>query len=122
MDPDKKTFVVFVFTLDLSLKISIFLAWKAQVASLFAKKVIISAKYFNFADVISKKTSVKLLEHSVINKYLINLEPNKQPPYIPIYSLGLIELETLKTYIKTNLANNFIRLSKSLAKAHILFV
>ena len=37
------------------------------------------------------------------------------------YSLGLVELETLKTYIETNLANGFIRLSKSPAGALILF-
>ena len=38
-----------------------------------------------------------------------------------IYSLGLVELETLKTYIETNLANGFIRLFKSPAGASILF-
>ena len=32
-----------------------------------------------------------------------------------------MELETLKAYIKTNLANRFIRLSKSPANAPILF-
>ena len=32
-----------------------------------------------------------------------------------------MELETLKTYIETNLANGFIRFSKSLAGAPILF-
>ena len=32
-----------------------------------------------------------------------------------------MELEMLKTYIKNNLANGFIRLSKSLIKASILF-
>ena len=47
---------------------------------------------------------------------------DKQPPYRPIYSLGLVELETLKTYIETNLANGFIRPSKSPASAPILFV
>ena len=33
-----------------------------------------------------------------------------------------MELETLKTYIKTNLVNGFIQPSKSLAGASILFV
>ena len=46
---------------------------------------------------------------------------DQQPSYGSIYSLGLIELETLKTYIDTNLANGFIRLSKSLVKASIFF-
>ena len=41
--------------------------------------------------------------------------------YELIYSLGLVELETLKTYIKINLANNFIRRSKSPVGALIFF-
>ena len=44
-----------------------------------------------------------------------------QPPYGPFYSLGPVELETLKTYIETNLANGFIRSFKSPAKAPFLF-
>ena len=35
--------------------------------------------------------------------------------------MGLEELETLKTYIKNNLANNFIKLSKLFAKVSIFF-
>ena len=57
-----------------------------------------------------------------INKHIIKLQEDKQPSYGPIYSLGPVELETLKTYIKTNLANSFIWPSKSLARAPILFV
>ena len=56
-----------------------------------------------------------------MNKHAIELEEGKQPPFGPIYSLGPVELETLKTYIKTNLANSFIRPSKSPAGAPILF-
>ncbi len=44
-----------------------------------------------------------------------------QPPYGPIYSLGPVELETLKAYIKNNLASGFIWFSKSPAGAPILF-
>ena len=62
-----------------------------------------------------------LPEHTEINTHAIELEEGKQPPYRPIYSLGPVELETLKTYIETNLANGFIRFSKSLAGAPILF-
>ena len=40
---------------------------------------------------------------------------------MPIYSLGLVELETLKTYIKTHLKIGFIQLSKFFAGALILF-
>ena len=56
-----------------------------------------------------------------MNKHAIKLEEGKQPLFGPIYSLDLVELEILKTYIKTNLANSFIRPSKSFAGAPILF-
>ena len=56
-----------------------------------------------------------------MNEHAIELEESKQPPFGPIYSLSPVELETLKTYIKTNLANNFIRQSKSPAGAPIFF-
>ena len=56
-----------------------------------------------------------------MNEHIIELEESKQPPFGPIYSLGPVELETLKTYIETNLANGFIRLSMFPAGALILF-
>ena len=42
--------------------------------------------------------------------------------YWPIYSPRPVKLEIFKTYIKSNLANSFILLLKSSAKAWILFV
>ena len=63
----------------------------------------------------------ELSEHTKINNHAIELVDGQQPPYEPIYSLGPAELETLKAYIKTNLANGFIRPSKSSAGAPILF-
>ena len=63
-----------------------------------------------------------LLKRTGVNEHTIEWEEGKQPPYGPIYSLGPVELKTLKTYIKTNLANSFIRASKSLAGAPILFI
>ena len=51
---------------------------------------------------------MKLLENIKINKYAIKLKEDKQPPFEPIYNLKLVELETLKIYIKINLANSFI--------------
>ena len=56
-----------------------------------------------------------------MNKHAIKLEEGKQLLFGPIYSLRPVELETLKIYIKTNLANSFIRPSKSSAGALILF-
>ncbi len=56
-----------------------------------------------------------------INNHAIKLVDDWQPPYGAIYSLGPVELKTLKTYIKNNLANVFIRPSKSFTRAPILF-
>lgn len=69
-----------------------------------------------------KDLAAELPEHTGINDHAIDLIDGQQPPYGPIYSLGPEGLETLKTYIETNLANVFIRPSKSPAGAPILFV
>ena len=50
------------------------------------------------------------------------MEEGKQLLYGPIYNLGPVKLKILKTYIETNLANGFIRASKTLVGALILFV
>ena len=65
---------------------------------------------------------VELLKYTNMNNHFIDLIDNNQLLYGPIYSLGPVELETLKTYIKTNLANGFIRPSKSLAGTPIRFI
>lgn len=49
-----------------------------------------------------------LLKHTKINNYTINLIKNKQLFYKLIYSLEIVKLKTLKTYIKTNLAHIII--------------
>ncbi len=56
-----------------------------------------------------------------MNDHAIKLEEGKQLPYGPIYSPGSVELETLKTYIESNLNNGFIRPFMSPAGAPILF-
>ena len=65
-------------------------------------------EYLDFADVFSKKSGKVLPKRTRINKNAIELEDGKQTPYGPIYNLGPVELETLKIYIKTNLAKSFI--------------
>ena len=101
---------------------TIYLAREAQIALLFVKKVPVSEKYSDFADVFSKELAKVLLKDTKVNEHTIELQEDKQPPYGPIYSLGLVELETFKTYIERNLANSFIRPSKSPAWAPIFFV
>ena len=81
----------------------------------------IPTEYSDFADVFSPELASKLPEHTGINNHAIDLVDDRQPPYGPIYSLKIVELETLKTYIETNLKNGFIRPSKSPAGAPIFF-
>ena len=96
---------------------------RPQISSLIAEEAPtkVPAKYSDFADVFSPDLASELPEHTGINNHAIELVEGQQPPYGPIYSLGPVELETLKAYIETNLANGFIRPSKSPAGAPILF-
>ena len=64
---------------------------------------------------------MKLLENTAINKHAIKFQDGKQLHYGPIYSLELVELEILKTYIKIYLLTRFIQPFKSSAVALILF-
>ena len=121
LDLDQKAFMVHVATLFSS--IEIYPDREIQIVTLIADKapVTISAEYSDFEDVFSKKSTAMLPEHTEINTHAIDIEEGKQPPYGPIYSLELVELEILKTYIETNLANGFISSSKSPAGALIMF-
>ena len=81
----------------------------------------VPAEYSDYSKIFSAENSAELPENIEMNEHAIKLEKGKQPPFSPIYSLELIELKTLKTYIKTNLVNGFIRPSKSSAGVSILF-
>ena len=81
----------------------------------------ISNKYTDFVDIFLLKLNGELLEHMKINNHAIKLIDDQQLFYSPIYSLGPMELEILKTYIENNLANGFIKFSKSLVRAPIFF-
>ena len=96
---------------------------QAQVRTLLFDKAVIkiSIEYSDYIDVFSAENLAKLLENTEINEHAIKLEKGKQLSFGSIYSLKPIELETLKTYIKTNLANIFIWPSKSPVRAPILF-
>ena len=64
---------------------------------------------------------MELPKNTGINEHTIKLEDDKQPPYRLFYSLGPVELETLKIYIKTHLKTGFIQPFKSSAGTLILF-
>lgn len=77
LDPGKEIFVIYITCLGLSSKMSIYQTWKAQIILLVAKKIIIPAKYLDFANIFLEKLAIELFKHSAINKYSINLEPSK---------------------------------------------
>lgn len=86
---------------------------------LLTKKVSILEKYIDFSDIFFKKSAAVLFSYLEINKHIIDLEPDKQPYYRLIYSLGLVKLKIFNIYIKANLINNFIQSFKSLKRAPI---
>lgn len=81
----------------------------------------ISIKDGKFYNIFILKLAMKLLNYTKINKNTKNLVENKHQYFGPIYSLTLVELETLKMYIKTHLKIEFIYLFQSLANFSILF-
>ena len=96
---------------------------QAQVGVLLFDKAStkVSTEYFDYSNIFSAEYIIEFLKNTRINKHIIKLEEDKQLLFGSIYSLGLVELETLKTYIKTNLANGFIWPFKSPIEAFILF-
>ena len=97
---------------------------RPQVSGLITEKAPtkVLAEYLDFADVFSPDLTFNLLEYTGINNHAIELVDGcQQPSYRPIYNPGPVELKTLKAYIETNLANGFIKPSKSPAGTPILF-
>ena len=96
---------------------------QAQVEALIFNKVStkVAMEYSNYINVFLAENTAKLLENIEINEQSIKLEEGKQPLFGPIFSLGPVKLETLKTFIETNLANSFIQSSKFFARALIFF-
>ena len=121
LDENSETFVVHVASLNLAPAPGIHPDRAAQIASLLTEEVKIPDKYSDFTDVFSEEKALVLPERTELNEHAINLEDGKQPPYGPIYSLGPVELETLKIYIETYLKTGLIRPSKSPAGAPIFF-
>lgn len=119
---NEKFFVICIVALSWDLNIYLF--YKNQLASLLTDNTSIAIffKYANFADFFFPEFATKLLEYTGINEHLINLINDQQQFYSTIYSLESIELKILKTYIKTNLAHDFIQAFKLPAEPFILFV
>ena len=122
LNVDDGTFMIHVVAPVKPIIMPIYLSYKALVATLISKEIGIPVKYSDFSNVFSSDSAAELLEHTRINYHPINLLNNKQLFYGPIYSLGPMELETLKTYIKASLASTFITPSNFHASFPILFV
>ena len=122
MDADSDIFIVHVATRERE-KMPVHLEKQAQVGTLLFNKTLteILAEYSNYNDVFLTENLAELLKNTGMNEHAIKLEEGKKPLFGPIYSLRPVDLETLKTYIKINLANSFIQPSKSLARALIFF-
>ena len=121
LNADNETFLVHIAALAEPTTMPIHSSYQAQVAALTSEETGIPAEYSDFSDVLSLNSAAELLKHNRINDHPIDLLDDKQPLYGPIYNLGPVELETLKTYIEANLAD-FITPSKSPSGAPILFV
>ena len=122
LNVNSKTFIVYMVIQEWE-EIPVHFKRQAQVGVLLFNKAIteVLVEYSNYNDVFLAKYVAKLPKNIEMNKYTIKLEEGKQLPFGSIYSLRLVELKTLKTYIKINLASSFIQPSKSLAKTFILF-
>ncbi len=121
LDPEHEAFVVHIAALSVDSGDKVHPSRRAQIAQLKADEALtkVPSEYSDFADVFLPKLAAELPEHTEINDHAIELVDDWQPPYGPIYSLGPMELKTLKADIKNNLAS--IRPSKSPAGAPILF-
>ena len=122
MNADSKTFIIYVVIWKQE-EMLVHSKKQAQVEALLFDKAPIEVlvEYFDYSNIFSAENTAELLEYTGMNNHAIKLEESKQPPCDPIYSRGSVELETLKIYIKTNLANGFIRSSISPTEALILF-
>ena len=78
-------------------------------------------KYHYYADNFSKVKASTLPHHRSYD-CPIDLQQGKEPQWAPIYNLSPTALELLRAYIEENLANGFIRPSKSPTGTPIFFV
>ena len=115
MDPVRKTQIEAQIEAQYETKIKI----RALLFNETPKAIL--TKYSDYSNVFSVEYIMELSKYTSINNHTIKLEKDKLPHFRPIYSLDLVELKMLKTYIKTNLANNFIQSSKFLTGIPIFF-
>ncbi len=116
LDVNSETFMVHVATIELLTAMPIYPSRAPQVlndpilAALQWDKAPteIPTEYSDYADIFSLDLAMELPENTGVNEHAIELIDEKQPLYGPIYALSPVELEMLKTYIKTHFNTGFI--------------
>ena len=93
----------------------------ALVAKYVKLKSQVPKVYHDYLDVFSKSKGMTLPPRRPYD-HKIEVEPGMTPPFGPIYLLSEVEQLALQDFLDKNLANKFIRPSKSPAGAPILFI
>lgn len=81
LDKNSKTFIIYISALDI--KSLLYPSRATQIATLLWDKAFIEflAKYTDYIDIFSLDLIIELLKNVDINKYIIKLVEEKQPPY-----------------------------------------
>lgn len=110
LNENTKTFIVYIANLLIFLIINIDLFCQTEVGLLLVNKASVKVlfEYSNYGDIFLSELAIELTENISINKYAIELIKGKLPFYGLIYNSEPVELETLKTFIKTHLKIGFI--------------
>ena len=97
LDPESKTFVVYVASLSFNASPSSSPLDVNPIAGLIAKEALTKAsdKYVDFANMLSPDFTLELPEYTGINNHSIELVNSQQPSYGPIYNLRLVDPERL---------------------------
>ncbi len=122
-DLEHEAFVVPIIALTVDLGDEVHRSKRTQIAQLKVDEAFtkVLSEYADFADVFLSILAAEFPKHTGINDHVIELVDDWEAPYRFIYSLGSMELETLKAFFENNLVNSFIRPSKSPTGAPILF-
>ncbi len=98
---EHETFIVHVAAFGLDSGDEVHPLKRTQIAHLKVDGALpkVPSEYADFADKFSPKFVLELSEHIRINNHAIELVDDRQPLYGPIYSLGLVELETSKAFV-----------------------
>ena len=84
-------------------------------------KTFVPTRYEVFLDVFSPKKADRFPTYTKFD-HAIDLEPEKVPPWGPIYAMSEKELKELKAYLEKMLATGKIRPSRSSCGAPVLYV